>query len=171
MQKVKEYLYEWITASSEWRDKSLTTNKYNSGDTLILYEYYERNDAINGLEIYSKREYEYSNSNPIYIERSYNSYNGTLGFFQNASQIEHLCKIANTNLKNIFNNNHVVIFPNPSNTGFIEIETNKICTYEIYGTDGKLLKTGKIQPKEKIDVRFLTTGIYIININEISFRI
>lgn len=164
--KVKEYLYEWITASSEWREKSLVTNKYNSGDTLILYEYYQRNDAINGLEIYSKREYEYNNSNPIYIERSYSSFNSTLGYFQNASQNEHLCKIANTHLNKMMAYNNAFIYPNPCNTGFVEIETNKICTYEIYGVDGKLLKIGKIQPNEKIDVRFLTTGIYIININE-----
>jgi len=160
--KTKEYFYEWITASSEWQEKSLVINKYNSGDSILLYEYYQRNDGINGLEIYSKREYNYKVTNPIYTEISYRNYNNISGLFETVTMNEHLCKLANTNTFSPIINASMKLYPNPSNTGYIEISGNVNSEYKIYGVSGKLLLHGIISPNQRIDVKSLAPGIYII---------
>ena len=74
-------------------------------------------------------------------------------------------KLNNEEIENI---NTISLFPNPTSE-FISISAKKhdIDKIELFGTDGRIVKTQKLtHSNEKVDVRNLTTGIYYIKIYE-----
>lgn len=62
----------------------------------------------------------------------------------------------------------VVLYPNPSIDGNIQVATNgslSISNYLILGIDGKIISKGKMNMNNSIDATNLTPGIYLIQLN------
>ena len=77
-----------------------------------------------------------------------------------------------TNVTNVFNStilNKFSIFPNPvRNVFYTNLEENKTANLEIYNLQGSLLLSKNIISEEKIDVSFLSSGMYFVFIDRKS---
>jgi aminopeptidase N len=61
---------------------------------------------------------------------------------------------------------NIVLFPNPS-SDFIEIcEQKEPLNYELYAANGKQMQIGTLAPGQKIDVRTLKKGSYILRLSD-----
>ncbi|MBO3115585.1 T9SS type A sorting domain-containing protein [Winogradskyella sp. DF17] len=67
-----------------------------------------------------------------------------------------------------FNANDVAIFPNPTNSGFVTINTalNDVINVEVYDMLGKQVKKATMQPNTNLNVSNLRSGIYIIRLEQ-----
>lgn len=161
----KSYYYRWLADVTDWQERGLSINGYNdAGDTLLNHEYYERNEAINSLEIKSKETYQYQNYNPIYTQVRYRSYNSAGGYFDDVTSSEILCKLKNLRIDNLSNIN-LKLYPNPISNGFLNIEINDSTPIEIFDLNNTLLMKEVAIPNQKINVSSLIPGIYFLKIN------
>lgn len=68
------------------------------------------------------------------------------------------------------NKESISIFPNPVKNELQFKGISKISDYEIYFADGKIIKKGKYNPSQSIDVSKLSSGIYFIKINGNNYK-
>jgi hypothetical protein len=67
--------------------------------------------------------------------------------------------------------NDLIVYPNPvSNTITLRGVLNKNNLYQIISIDGRVLKS-EILTSSKIDVSYLTKGVYILNYNHQKYKI
>lgn len=66
--------------------------------------------------------------------------------------------------------NEVMLFPNPVSDRLNMKGIKKTSDFEIFSTDGKLIRTGKYSPSQTIDVSRLKVGVYFLKINAKSFK-
>ncbi len=65
----------------------------------------------------------------------------------------------------------IVVYPNPtSDKLFFATEQEQVVNVKIYSLHGQLLSQTEVNTSEAIDVSFLAKGIYIIKINELSYK-
>jgi alpha-tubulin suppressor-like RCC1 family protein len=70
----------------------------------------------------------------------------------------------------LLDKNSLIVFPNPS-SDFIQIlNFNESQEYKIFNLLGKVVQSGSVSNKEKIDVKQLNRGIYLIKLKEINIR-
>lgn len=66
--------------------------------------------------------------------------------------------------------NEVMLFPNPVSDRLNMKGIKKTSDFEIFSTDGKLIRKGKYSPSQTIDVSRLKVGVYYLKINAKSFK-
>ena len=66
--------------------------------------------------------------------------------------------------------NEVMLFPNPVSDRLNMKGIKKTSDFEIFSTDGKLIRKGKYSPSQTIDVSRLKVGVYFLKINAKSFK-
>lgn len=66
--------------------------------------------------------------------------------------------------------NEVMLFPNPVSDRLNMKGIKKTADFEIFSTDGKLIRKGKYSPSQTIDVSRLKVGVYFLKINAKSFK-
>ena len=66
--------------------------------------------------------------------------------------------------------NEVMLFPNPVSDRLNMKGIKKNADFEIFSTDGKLIRKGKYSPSQTIDVSRLKVGVYFLKINAKSFK-
>lgn len=66
--------------------------------------------------------------------------------------------------------NEVMLFPNPVSDRLNMKGIKKTSDFEIFSTDGKLIRKGKYSPSQTIDVSRLKVGAYFLKINAKSFK-
>lgn len=66
--------------------------------------------------------------------------------------------------------NEVMLFPNPVSDRLNMKGIKKTSDFEIFSTDGKLIRKGKYSPSKTIDVSSLKVGVYFLKINTKSFK-
>lgn len=66
--------------------------------------------------------------------------------------------------------NEVMLFPNPVRDRLNMKGIKKTADFEIFSTDGKLIRKGKYSPSQTIDVSRLKVGVYFLKINAKSFK-
>ncbi|WP_332028394.1 M1 family aminopeptidase [Kaistella sp.] len=66
--------------------------------------------------------------------------------------------------------NEVMLFPNPVSDRLNMKGIKKTADFEIFSTDGKLIRKGQYSPSQTIDVSRLKVGVYILKINAKSFK-
>lgn len=63
------------------------------------------------------------------------------------------------------------VFPNPAKSFIKILNVEKPTEYEIYSTDGKLIKKGIAKPDSEINISSMVKGIYILKFNNQSVKI
>lgn len=66
--------------------------------------------------------------------------------------------------------NEVMLFPNPVSDRLNMKGIKKTADFEIFSTDGKLIRKGQYSPSKTIDVSSLKVGVYFLKINAKSFK-
>jgi len=66
--------------------------------------------------------------------------------------------------------NEVMLFPNPVSDRLNMKGIKENADFEIFSTDGKLIRKGKYSPSQTIDVSRLKVGVYFLKINAKSFK-
>lgn len=66
--------------------------------------------------------------------------------------------------------NEVMLFPNPGSDRLNMKGIKKTADFEIFSTDGKLIRKGQYSPSQTIDVSRLKVGVYFLKINAKSFK-
>lgn len=78
------------------------------------------------------------------------------------------CTLPTLIVENSSANNPILIYPNPTN-GFLYTTAPNNATIKLFGIDGKQIQVEKLG--NKIDLRSLVTGYYIIIINNQAFKV
>lgn len=71
---------------------------------------------------------------------------------------------------NSLTKDEIVLYPNPAKNEINLKGISKTAAYEIYFTDGKLVKNGSYNSSESINISKLNSGVYFIKINGKSFK-
>ncbi len=69
------------------------------------------------------------------------------------------------------NNNHLVLYPNPSSDVFrIKSDANEELKINIYSLQGQLVHQGNYQSDEEVNVSNLSAGLYLVQVNGLTIK-
>lgn len=156
---------DWIIPENNWRTISIENRVYNTGDSIILSEYQAWSNDFNALIKSAYTTHQYQQTNPFYVVENYRSYDNILEYYTRADRNEYHCASATTQINPVLKSN-LLVFPNPVANGEIEFNITESTICQIFSTDGKLVKTSKIFPNQKLNVSDLKSGVYIIFLNQ-----
>jgi dienelactone hydrolase len=74
---------------------------------------------------------------------------------------QHICNTITAINERPFDKRHIFIYPNPS-SNYILINSENIIELQIFSLTGQLLLAKVASPHEKIDISFLSNGIYLV---------
>lgn len=65
---------------------------------------------------------------------------------------------------------NVQLYPNPAKNELTISGVNEVVPYEIFSTEGKLIKKGEYQPNSKLNISTLSVGVYVLKLGNQNFK-
>lgn len=163
------FIQDWVNSLNDWRTTRTNYLTYNSNDSLTSDRSFIYSSSLNRLTEFSWLLHYYNTSNPVKITESFSDFNSSTLIYNTANRYEYMCNSALTNIKNVENDKTIVVFPNPSQNGFIEIKNNiGNNIFQILNPLGQVVMNGKLSTNEKINISKLKSGVYYILIDSKS---
>ncbi len=151
------FVTRYETSLNEWSYDMFdgTTNKaFNQTFLNIMYQWHVQDPV-------SQREIDRNNA-------IYNAQNNRNPFIDNPNYAVNIWQNA-LSVSNFEKQNAINLYPNPIDGSLLYIETKNALSVEIYNVLGKKIITANVDAiKNKIDVGFLNSGVYLIRLSSSS---
>jgi len=156
----------WIIPSNSWRPNTINNFTFSSSNKLTMQEDLAWDNGNNQLRPNQKRTFEF---HPTYDYETANTdqtnFNPVTNKYLNHQRIEFACvnSATQTNSIKTIAKAALKIYPNPNNTGTLNIENAANGVVSIYNTIGQKVMTHNMdETKSSVNISELEKGLYIV---------
>ncbi len=158
--------FAWITQSNSWRPNSINNFTFSTTNKLTMQEDLVWDNGNNLLRPNQKRTFEFHPTFDYEIANTNQTgFNLGAGIYSNHIRIEFACvnSVTSSIKKTETANNGLKIYPNPNNSGTLNIENAANGIVSIYNTMGQKVMTQNMdEAKGSVNISPLDKGLYIV---------
>jgi len=145
---------------------------FNSDDKItssINYKWYIK-DSIWLID--SKTDFEYSSAGYLIAKDGYYTWNSGNNYFDHHSRTEYICAQL-VNSQDFRKSNYIQIYPNPTNSNFLNVILQNKSNFELMNLPGQILVKGVFNEGNNSLAlnQNITNGFYFLKIEGKSFKV